>query len=227
MTDRGDINALDALYASRFSENSPGHLVWRRQVWAVLVRDFFSRWISRNSTVLDFGCGLGEFINSVEAARRIGVDLRHSVTEHLESGVEFVSADDSWPSRVGRQKVDVVFCSNFLEHLPDKAAVVSLLKDFRQVLRPGGRLLVLGPNLRYSGHKYWDFFDHILPLTHLSLAEALAASGFETETLIPRFLPFTTVGVRRWPLFLVRGYLRLPLAWKILGAQFFAVARPR
>ncbi len=227
MTDQGDIDALDALYAKRFSEDTPEHLVWRRQVWAVLVSDFFSRWISRDATVLDFGCGLGEFINSVEAARRIGVDLRDSATEYLESGVEFVSGDDGWPSRVGRQKVDVVFCSNLLEHLPDKGAVVSLLRDFHRVLQPDGRLLVLGPNLRYSGHKYWDFFDHILPFTHLSLAEGLAASGFDTETLIPRFLPFTTVGVRQWPLFLVRWYVRLPIAWKILGAQFFAVARPQ
>lgn len=227
MTDQADIDALDAVYATRFSEDSPEQLAWRRRMWAVLVEDFFSRWISRDGTVLDFGCGLGEFINTVEAARRIGVDLRDSVTEHLESGVEFVSADDGWPSRVGRHTVDVVFCSNILEHLPDKGAVVALLRDFHRVLQPDGRLLVLGPNLRYSGPRYWDFFDHILPFTHLSLTEALAASGFDTETLIPRFLPFTTVGARKWPSFLARWYLRMPLAWKILGAQFFAVARPR
>lgn len=226
MTDQGNIGALDAIYARRFSEASPEHLAWRRQVWTVLVRDFFCRWIPRDATVLDFGCGFGEFINAVESARRIGVDLRQGVTEHLAAGVEFMPSDDGWSTRVGRQKVDVVFCSNFLEHLPDRGAVVSLLKDFHRVLQPEGRLLVLGPNLRYSGPKYWDFFDHILPLTHLSLVEALAAGGFETETLIPRFLPFTTVGVRRTPLFFVRWYLRLPLAWRIFGAQFFAVARP-
>ena len=43
--------------------------------------------------------------------------------------------------------------------------------------------------------------------------------------LIPRFLPYTTVGARRTPPALVRWYVRLPIAWRILGAQFFAVAR--
>ncbi len=87
-------------------------------------------------------------------------------------------------------------------------------------------MLILGPNLRYTGSAYWDFFDHILPLTHFSLAEALGAGGFEVEMLIPRFLPYTAVGMRRVPLPLVRWYLRLPIAWKLFGAQFFAVARP-
>ena len=119
----------------------------------------------------------------------------------------------------------MVFCSNLLEHLADRETVTALLLELRRVLRPDGRLLVLGPNLRYTGGAYWDFFDHILPFTHLTMVEALATGDLEVETLIPRFLPYTTVGARTTSLTLVKWYLRLPVVWRFFGAQFFVVAK--
>jgi SAM-dependent methyltransferase len=123
--------------------------------------------------------------------------------------------------------VDVIFCSNLLEHLPDRETVTALLREFRRLLSPAGRLLVLGPNLRFTGPAYWDFFDHVLPFTDRSLVEALATADLTTEILIPRFLPYTTVGSRRHPLWLVRCYLRFPPAWRLFGGQFFAVTQSR
>jgi SAM-dependent methyltransferase len=219
--------ALDAIYRRRFSAEAPRNLAWRRGLWKVLVDDFFSRWIPADGTVLDYGCGLGEFIHAARARRRIAVDLRDSVKDHLEPGIEFLLADAAWTEKLGEASVDVVFCSNLLEHLPDRSAVTALLEAFGRVLKPDGRVLVMGPNIRYSGPRYWDFFDHTLPFTHLSLVEALDSGGMETEVLIPRFVPFSTVGAWRTPLFLVRWYLRLPLVWRVVGAQFFAVARPQ
>jgi hypothetical protein len=93
------------------------------------------------------------------------------------------------------------------------------------VLVPGGRILVLMPNLRYVGGRYWDYFDHHLPLTHLSLVEGLNLAGFAADRVIPRFVPYTVkdspVKVRQ---VMVRAYLRLPLAWRFLGGQMFVAA---
>lgn len=217
----------EAIYCERFPAEDAAHAAWRRDLWRVLVEDFFSRWIPEGASVLDFGCGFGEFINAVHARRRIGVDLRESVRERLAPGVEFAAAEGTRLPQLADASLDVIFCSNLLEHLRDREAVTDLLREFQRLLGPEGRLLVLGPNLRYTGAAYWDFFDHVLPFTHRTLLEALATADLEAETLIPRFLPYTTVGSRRAPLALVRLYLRLPLAWRLLGAQFFAVARRR
>jgi SAM-dependent methyltransferase len=217
-----------AIYARRFPENDPVRARWRRALWQVLVDGFFSRWIPHEGTVLDFGCGQGEFINAVRARRRIAVDARPDLERHLATGVEFICTPDIRLPQIADGTVDVVFCSNLLEHLPDRKTVTMLLRECARVLRPGtGRLLVLGPNLRYTGASYWDFFDHVLPFTDRSLVEALATANFAPEKLIPRFLPYTTVGSPRVPVVLVRWYLRLPLCWRVLGGQFFAVARPR
>ena len=221
----GEEEGVDAIYALRFPEWDEGHAQWRRELWTVLVDDFFSRWIPADGCVVDYGCGTGEFINAVKARRRIGVDLRSASQAALDAGVEFLEPQGVRMPGVGDAEADLVFCSNLIEHLPDRETVTRLFREFHRVLGPDGRLLLLGPNLQYTGAAYWDFFDHVLPFTHHSVAEALASAGLEVEESIPRFLPYTTVGARRTPLALVRLYLKLPLAWRAMGAQFFFVAR--
>jgi hypothetical protein len=49
----------------------------------------------------------------------------------------------------------------------------------------------MGPNIRYAYREYWDYYDHYLPLSHLSLGEGLTQAGFAVERVSPRFLPYT------------------------------------
>ena len=87
------------------------------------------------------------------------------------------------------------------------------------LLKPGGRVLILQPNIRLIGGAYWDFIDHQTALTEKSLAEAAVMAGFKTRQVIPRFLPYTTKSrIPQHPL-LVRAYLAFPPAWWLLGKQ--------
>jgi SAM-dependent methyltransferase len=123
------------------------------------------------------------------------------------------------------QSVDVVFTSNFLEHLPDKAACDATFAEVMRVLRAGGRFIVLGPNIRYLYAEYWDFYDHHLPLSHLSLEEGLSAQGFKVIRNIPRFLPYTMKSRLPSDDLLIGAYLRFPPIWRVLGKQFLVVAK--
>src|SRR5207248_9197018 len=67
----------------------------------------------------------------------------------------------------------------------------AVLQEARRVLRPGGRFVSMQPNIRYEPAKYWDFYDHLLPLSHLSAEEAFAKNGYRVESVIPRFVPFS------------------------------------
>jgi SAM-dependent methyltransferase len=209
------------LYRHRFSDHD---LRFRRRMWAVLCDRVFQRYVSGADTVIDLGAGSCDLINAMKAARKIAVDLNPD-TASFAKNVEFVQASGTDLSPIASGSADVIICSNFLEHLPDKAAVLQTLRECHRVLRESGRLLILQPNIRYLPGRYWDYFDHNTPLTHLSMVEALRLARFSPLKVIPRFLPYT-VKKTRLPrsVLLLRVYLRVPLLWRIFGRQMLIVA---
>ncbi len=213
---------LESIYARRLEPDA----AYRRAVWSVLVSDFYSRFIAPDCTVLDLGCGYGEFINVVRAKTRLAMDMNPGARHKLDSGVQFYLQDGTEPwAGIPDCSLDVVFTSNFLEHLPDKTCVVRILREAARCLRPGGRIIAMGPNAKHLGGLYWDFWDHEIPITENSLAEILCASGFSIEICKGRFLPFTMCSGWRFPLALVKLYLAIPLLWRLFGRQFLIVGR--
>jgi SAM-dependent methyltransferase len=212
---------LSTIYLERFTDTG---LVKRDQVWKTLCRSFLDPLIGSDKTVLDLACGYGEFINNVTAQKRLAVDLNPDARLHLQPEVKFISSNATDLSQVQGGSVDVVFTSNFLEHLPDKETCGRVFAEIRRTLHSGGRFIVLGPNIKYAYREYWDYFDHTLALSHLSLEEGLKQAGFNVTRNIPRFLPFTmksSVPTAPW---LIKLYLMMPFAWQFMGKQFLLVA---
>ncbi|HMN84593.1 MAG TPA: class I SAM-dependent methyltransferase [Bauldia sp.] len=212
---------LQKIYAARFAGMG---LDKRRRVWRVLCEVWFDRLVGPDRVVLDLACGYGEFINAIRAKTKIAVDVNPDAAAQLAPDVAFHRLAATDLSGIAPDSVDVVFTSNFLEHLRDKAECDRVFAEVRKVLRPGGRFIVLGPNIRYAYKVYWDYYDHTLPLSHLSLAEGLQQAGFEVTEVLPRFLPYTMNARVRTGDFLIRAYLALPIAWRIFGKQFLVVA---
>ena len=212
---------LQQTYTRRFE----GQESRRKQVWEVLCRHFFSRWVRAQDTVLDLGAGYCEFINAIEAGHKLALDLNPATVSHAAPGVAVISQDICKAWEVASSSVDVVFTSNFFEHLENKQGLVHCLREIRRVLKPGGHFIALGPNIKYAYKVYWDYFDHYLPLSDRSMVEGLELNGFTPVKVIPRFLPFTMRGNTPSHPALVRLYLSMPLAWRILGQQFLIVAR--
>jgi SAM-dependent methyltransferase len=174
--------------------------------------------------VLDIGAGYCEFVNHIVCRRKLALDLSEETPAHAGPGVEVVRAKSTDLSVLADETVDVAFASNFFEHLPDKQDLLATLAEVRRVLRPGGRCLILQPNIRYVGGAYWDFLDHHLPLTERSLVEALELVGLKPVEVRSRFLPFTSKSALPQHPFLVWLYLKLPLAHRVLGRQSWIVA---
>lgn len=219
-----DPRELQAIYERRFKEE---RVAYRVRLWRTLVASFFQPMIPPGAAVLDLGCGYGEFINHVRCGPRFAMDLNPKATEHLDPAVKFLFQDCSLRWDLPDQSLDVVFTSNFFEHLPDKLALKLTLIEAARCLKPGGQLIALGPNIKFVQGAYWDFWDHFLSLTELSLSEALDNNGYRVERAVPRFLPYTTINQPAYPMAFVRLYLRLPLLWPWFGRQFLVVARRR
>lgn len=210
-----------ALYRFRFEQ---AQLKGKMRIWQALCAGFFQSLVPQDSTVLDVACGYGEFINNIQSRQKFGIDLNPDTPSFLDPSVTFFQTRADQMTDIATDSIDVAFTSNFLEHLESKTACDQVLREVLRVLRPGGRFIVMGPNIRYLAGKYWDFYDHHLPLTNTSLEEGLTINGFRVVRNIAKFIPYTTQSVLPQHPLLVRLYLRLPFIWRLFGKQFLLVA---
>jgi SAM-dependent methyltransferase len=194
----------------------------RDDVWERIV-PYLERWIPVDAAIVDVGAGYCSFINAVTGRRRIAVDQNPASGDFAADGVEFVCASALALDALDDADFDVVFASNLLEHL-DRAGIAQALLEFRRILRPDGRLLLIQPNYRLCSARYWDDYTHVTPLSDVSLADFVGAAGFTVRHLEARFMPFSLKSRLGGLAPLIPFYLRLP--WRPLAAQMLLVASP-
>jgi hypothetical protein len=203
------------LYEARFDEREISR---KDAVWHEIVA-YLQRYIDRDSPILDLACDRGHFIRFVDARERWATDIR-DMRSSLPDQVKFVQGSGlDLASLLPQRHFGTVFMSNYLEHLGSSDAVIDQLRTVRSLLRAGGRVIVLQPNIRLVGPRYWDFIDHKVALTERSLLEAAELAELRTVDLVTRFLPYSTKGRLPADRRLVRAYLRFRPAWWLLGRQ--------
>ncbi len=212
---------LPELYEARFDEREVSA---KDAVWREIVR-YLGRYIDPAAPVLDLACDHGHFIRWAVASERWATDIRDVITS-LPPDVRFVQGSGLDLARLAPTGYfGTVFMSNYLEHLESGDAVIEQLRVASSLLRPGGRVIVLQPNIRLVGDRYWDFIDHRVALTERSLLEAAELADLRTVELVTRFLPYSTKGRLPSAPRLVRGYLAFKPAWWLLGRQTLLVAQ--
>ena len=212
---------VEEIYENRFS----GLENYRNNVWKTLITDYFSRWIKHDSFVLDLGCGYGEFINNISRCKTFAMDLNPNCKKYLKKETTFFMQNCSKEWSMDSNFLDLIFTSNFFEHLSSKKSLEDTINEAYRCLKPGGKLIALGPNISVLKGHYWDFWDHHIPISDQSIKELMEIKNFEIEVLIPRFLPYNMVRIKKRPLWMVSTYLKFPLAWRIFGKQFLIVGK--
>lgn len=210
---------LKKIYQRRFGNE----IEFRKKMWKVFC-GFFQKYITEDSVVLDLGAGYCEFINNITAGKKIALDLNPDVKKFANRDVEVIIADCTNMKIIPPNLCDAVFVSSFFEHLT-KENITKTLKEVHRVLKEGGRVLILQPNIRFCYREYWNFFDHITALDDRSLSEALETSGFKVIECRSKFLPYTTKSRFPKAIFLIKLYLRFPFLHYIFGKQAFICAQ--
>lgn len=211
---------LQKTYHRRFEPD----LAFRQEMWQILCQEYFQRYIPPSSKVLEIGAGYCEFINHIQAAEKLAVDLNPDTREYAAPQVQVILSSTTQMGAIPDAAIDVAFASNFFEHL-ERADIVATLRETRRVLRGGGKFIILQPNIRYAYQDYWMFFDHVTPIDDRGLAEALETNGFEMIQSIPQFMPYSTKSRLPKSARLVKMYLRMPLLWKLFGKQALLIAK--
>ena len=82
--------------------------------------------------------------------------------------------------------LDLIFTSNFFEHLSSKKSLEDTINEAYRCLKPGGKLIALGPNISVLKGNCWTFWDHHIPISDQSL-RLMEIKNFEIEVLILDF----------------------------------------
>ncbi|HEY3738151.1 MAG TPA: class I SAM-dependent methyltransferase [Jatrophihabitans sp.] len=155
--------------------------------------------VGSNKDVLDVGCDTG-YLGKVLIAHGCtvsGVEMNPEAAEQASKHLQRVLVSDlefmDLESEFGRDSFDVVVFGDVLEHLRDP---LSVLRDARSLLRPGGYVVISVPNIAHgdvrlallSGHFNYGgvgLLDdtHLRFFTRENLIEFLGDAGFVLSEL--------------------------------------------
>lgn len=213
---------MQKLYDNRFEATEKER---KNVIWKEICNYLNGKASKKYKVVVDIAAGYCDFINNVNYnCKKYAIDVNPDVKKYADKNVEaIVDNIENLSLHFKENSVSLFFMSNFLEHIP-KECISRLLQTEYSLLENGGEVWILTPNIRYVGGKYWDFYDHITPITEKALIEEAELVGFKVNLCIPKFLPYTTKSRLPQAPWIVHLYLKLmPLSGKIFGEQSFLI----
>jgi hypothetical protein len=214
---RRDSTFMDSSYFdSRYTPHPD-----RKQIWQAIC-EYLQKFVALSSTVMDVGAGYCDFINQIQAQAKYAVDTNPETARWCGPDVQFVQATPIEVLDLPAQSVDVIMVSNLLEHLsPPQCS--ALFDRFDDLLRTGGKLIVIQPNYYYCYRRYWDDFTHVRAFSDVSLSDFLRSRGYRMLAVEKRFLPFSFKSRIPKSYWLTKLYLAS--FWRPLAAQMLIVAQ--
>lgn len=145
--------------------------------------------------LLEIGCGNGDFLRAAAAAGwdALGIDFDAEAVEAARHhpGVR-ASVGDLFQHAFPDASFDAIVMNNLIEHVPDPLAEI---RECRRLLRPGGRLVVITPNMDSMGHAvFGPDWRGLEPPRHLHLFSVPTLRRAARTAGYRRVTAFTTPG---------------------------------
>jgi SAM-dependent methyltransferase len=133
--------------------------------------------LNSNSSILELGCGRGEFLNEFTnlGMKGFGVDISDFAVNFCTNAeikvVDITKESLPYPDNF----FDIVYSKSFIEHFyyPEE-----LFKEAYRVLKPSGIFINLTPEWKYIYTSFYEDFTHRTPFTKKSLQDIYLVSGF-------------------------------------------------
>jgi 2-polyprenyl-3-methyl-5-hydroxy-6-metoxy-1,4-benzoquinol methylase len=161
-----------------------------------LARSFSLKWkknkitsIQSEGSILDFGCGTGEFLNTMQQAGWNVTGVEPSPDARLKA--EEINSIKIHPSldELTNEKFDVITAWHVLEHVPDLTQTVQKLKSH---LKKNGTLFIAVPNYQcpdaFVYQQHWAGFDvprHLWHISKKSMNQLLESLALKLHDTIP------------------------------------------
>ena len=171
-------------FQTRYSPDPSRHAVWKA------ICEYLQRYVPRGSSILEIGPGYCDFINQIQAAKRYAMDANADVSRYCAQNVTFIQGRIPEDLSFEEHSIDVVFASNFLEHLSDERSC-ALFERLNLLIKDGGKLILIQPNYYYCYRRYWDDFTHVKAFSDVTLTDYVLSKGYKILKLEKKFLPLS------------------------------------
>lgn len=142
-------------------------------------------------TLLDIGCGTGEFLNTVKQGgwKTIGIEPSASARKQCEDNYKLDVREEKDLNNLAPQSFDVITMWHVMEHVPYLCARVNKLKE---LLKADGVLIIAVPNRNSYDAKFygehWAAYDlprHLWHFRPQDMRKLLEKVGFEVTKILP------------------------------------------
>ena len=172
------------------------------------LKSFFTDHIRPEHRVIEYGCGTGEIIASVDAKEKVGLDIAEAMIRKAQERHPniFFHRHDCEELYVESGTFDVAILADIVDHIP---YIPKLFASVNNSLRPGGKMLISTANPLWNpilkiaeklGRKMPEGDHRFIP--NRELIECLKMRGFRTvkigaAMLVPKPIPGVSGRINR------------------------------
>jgi 2-polyprenyl-3-methyl-5-hydroxy-6-metoxy-1,4-benzoquinol methylase len=155
-------------------------LAWKKS----LVHKFKS-----GSTILDFGCGTGEFLSALKQDGWTIDGVEPSPAARLKATHLTGTVIAESLANVSEKKFDIITAWHVLEHVPD---IIETIHQLKSALKKDGVIFIAVPNYQSADSvqykNYWAGYDvprHLWHFSKKSMTQLLHLQGFKLVEIVP------------------------------------------
>lgn len=139
---------------------------------------YFSPYIKKEMTVVEFGSGGGYLLDKIEAKRKIGIEINDSARKEAETqGLECVK----YTKELADETADLIISTSVLEHCENPFGE---LVELRKKLREGGMIVFHVPNESCdTEYQKSEINNHLYTWNCLNLGNLFKAAGFFVKSV--------------------------------------------
>jgi ubiquinone/menaquinone biosynthesis C-methylase UbiE len=171
--------------------------------------------ISKDSTLLDVGCGRGDFLNGFinSGCNGYGIDFTNAAEKYCPDAKLFQADIENNGMPFEDNYFDVIFSKSVIEHFYDPDI---LIRECKRCLKPGGMIIVMAPSWEYNYRIYFEDYTHRTPFMKTSMRDILEMHGFDKINV--SFFKQLPILWGPW------GYIFAPISYltQILIPRFFS-----
>lgn len=209
---------MSSYYKAAYKFNPKNNIVWRE------IARYLKKYIKDTDRVLDLGAGYCYFINNLVCKSKVAIDICPEFKKFANTTVQTSVISYDKLDSCFKSEFDIVFASNFFEHLTLEECR-DCFKKISSVLKPNGWLIIIQPNFRHCYKYYFDDYTHKTVFDDQSICQLLIETEFEPVVVKPKFMPYTTRGGNCFiNKYLIRLYFLLP--FKFYSGQMLILAKP-